>query len=89
MAERIVSVKMPGSLVRELHTLREQHHYLDLSEQLRSIVRQKCLALTNPYTEELRRLRSDLEQDAVQSTNQNAREQVLKELIKLLREDRR
>lgn len=82
MAERIVSVKMPASLLDELDRLRERHHYLDLSDQIRSIVRQKCLELTNPYTTEIKRLRKDL-------GGRSDREQVLQELIRLLREDAR
>lgn len=83
MAERVISVKMPGSLVQELRRLTARHHYLDLSEQLRSVVRQKCLAYANPYTEELNRLRQDLQRPA-----QTGKEQIIQELLRLLREER-
>lgn len=72
MPERVVSVKMPATLVRELERLQGTHHYLDLSEQLRSIVRKRCLDLTSPQ--------GDL-------TRKAAKEEILHELIELLREE--
>lgn len=84
VAERIVSVKMPSSLVHALDDMRKEYHYLDLSEQLRSIIRERCLELQNPYTTELKRLKRDLQQPGT-----SAREQVLTELIALLKEGER
>ncbi len=84
MAERVVSVKMPKSLVRELNRLREQDHYLDLSEQIRSVVRRKSLELTNPYVEGMRTLRNDIQSDATRHT---AKEQIIHNLIRMLQED--
>ncbi len=89
MAEKVVSVKMPSSLVNELRKLQEKNHYLDLSEQLRSVVRQKCLELSNPYTEGLKSLRADLTRDASESSAERAKEKVLRDLIQLLKEDER
>ena len=83
MAERIISVKMPASLIASLRALQHEHHYLDLSEQLRSIIRQHCLELTNPYTAEIQRLRTDI---TAQDAQKNAKEAVLQELIRLLKE---
>ena len=89
MAENAVSVKMPSSLVDALRRLQQDHHYLDLSEQIRSIVRQRCLEFKNPYTEGIRRLREDLTAQAMQESAQTTREQVLQDLIRLLREGER
>ncbi len=41
MASKIVSVRMPSSLLEELKRLAEEHHYLDISEEVRSLLRQK------------------------------------------------
>jgi len=84
MAERVVSVKMPSSLVKELRHLTAEHHYLDLSEQLRSVVRQKCLDHTRG--QELERLRHDIEQQVSVSNTQMRKEQLLGELSRLLHE---
>lgn len=89
MGERVISVKMPASLVSELRHLTAEHHYIDLSEQIRSIVRQKCLEYSNPYTEELRRLRGDLEAQAQAHNGQTSKEQIIQELLRILREEKR
>lgn len=80
MADRVISVKMPGSLIEALRNLQAEHHYLDLSEQLRSIVREKCLEFTNPYLKEIKRVRKD-----IASEGQVAREQILKDIIQMLK----
>lgn len=83
MAEKIVSVKMPPSLVTELRTLTEKHHYIDLSEQVRSIVRQKCLKYSQQESDGLLH---DIERQ-IKESNQQRKEQILRELQKLLEGD--
>jgi Arc/MetJ-type ribon-helix-helix transcriptional regulator len=82
LSERVVSVKMPPSLVHELKRLTSEHHYLDLSEQIRSVVRQKCLKYTQPY-DDIAKLRKDLEQQ-ITSATASRKEQILQELQRLL-----
>jgi len=43
MSDTVVSVRMPRSLILELKRLSREHHYLDVSEEVRSIVRKKYL----------------------------------------------
>ncbi len=85
MGERVVTVKMPASLLARLRERTHQDHYLDLSEQLRSIVRSGCLKHTKPYSEEIARLRDDIERSAQQSAAVT-REQVLQDLVRMLKE---
>ena len=85
MDERVVTVKMPASLAAELRKRTRKDHYLDLSEQIRSIVRQACLRHAQPYSEEIARLREDLLQHAQRGATLT-REQVLQELTRMLRE---
>lgn len=82
MSERVISVKMPSTLVKELRNLTASHHYLDLSEQVRSVVRQKCLKYTQPY-DDVAKLKQDLESQ-IKSSNQMRKEQILQELQRLL-----
>ena len=85
MTERVISIKMPASLVQELKQLTKQHHYIDLSEQVRSIVRQKSLQyMTGPA--DLQQLRESIEQQIKANTTQLKKEQILKELARLLEE---
>jgi Arc/MetJ-type ribon-helix-helix transcriptional regulator len=86
MAERVVSVKMPGSLVRELKSLTAEHHYIDLSEQVRSIVRTKCLQYSTPF-DDIKQLREDIEKQIKSANSQLKKEQILQELARLLKEE--
>jgi Arc/MetJ-type ribon-helix-helix transcriptional regulator len=84
VGERVVSVKMPASLVKELRNFTQAHHYLDLSEQVRSIVRQKCREYGRQ--KDLRALRDDIEQQIRSANSHMKKEQILQELAKLLKE---
>ena len=38
---KVVSIRLPKTLVKELQTLAKENHYLDLSEQIRDVLRIK------------------------------------------------
>lgn len=42
MKDAMISVRMPLSMIQELKELAQENHYVDLSEQLRDILRVKC-----------------------------------------------
>lgn len=44
----LVSIRMPRPLVKEMKKLVEKNHYLDFSEQLRSIIRQQAQQYLEP-----------------------------------------
>jgi Arc/MetJ-type ribon-helix-helix transcriptional regulator len=46
MVDSIVSVRMPSSLVQKLKELSKENHFLDVSEELRSIIKVKIHAHT-------------------------------------------
>ncbi|MBD3203935.1 ribbon-helix-helix protein, CopG family [Candidatus Woesearchaeota archaeon] len=58
--DKIVSVRMPESLVKELKALAEKNHYLDISEEIRSILRDKWMKHSDPYSDELKKIRKNL-----------------------------
>ena len=80
MSERVISIKMPASLVQQLKKLTATHHYIDLSEQLRSVVRQKCLKYSQ---QDANAALQDIEQQ-IKENNAERKEQILKELQRLL-----
>lgn len=41
MNDTIVSIRLPTTLIQELKDLAKKNHYMDFSEQLRDIIRQK------------------------------------------------
>jgi Arc/MetJ-type ribon-helix-helix transcriptional regulator len=87
--ERVVSVKMPASLVHELRDLTRQDHYVDLSEQLRSIVRQKCYkySAASDVGGDVGALRASIDAQIKAANSQMKKEQILKELARLLQEE--
>jgi len=58
-------VRMPSSLVRALRKLQAKNHYLDLSEELRSVIRKKCIEYSRDYFDnsKLSRLRKELKKE--------------------------
>ncbi|MDD9954132.1 MAG: hypothetical protein OXR66_07400 [Candidatus Woesearchaeota archaeon] len=82
MAEKVVSVKLPKTLIQALEQQRKNHHYLDLSEQLRSIVRRNCLELTNPYTEAINQVKTDIQEQ----TGTTEKERLIQQILQLLQE---
>ena len=50
MTDAIVSVRMPLSLVDELKLLAEKNHFLDVSEEIRSLLRDEWQKSSDPYS---------------------------------------
>lgn len=57
MPDQIVSVRMPRTLHEELRSLAEENHYLDVSEEIRSLLRNKWLSHKDPYSMKLMAIR--------------------------------
>jgi metal-responsive CopG/Arc/MetJ family transcriptional regulator len=50
MTDSVVSVRMPSSLVQKLKSLSEKNHFMDVSEELRSVIKTK----TSEYKDKLK-----------------------------------
>ena len=70
MANSIVSVRIPKSLVGELRGVAERDHFMDLSEAVRSIVRAKWLAMRDPMPLKIEQLRRDIMTNLSKSNQQ-------------------
>ena len=70
MADTVIAVRMPRSLIAELRERTEHDHYSDLSEQVRSIVRRGCLKYTNPVTHEIKELKEQLKTELLKEQQQ-------------------
>ncbi|MBU0756533.1 MAG: hypothetical protein KKF44_00580 [Nanoarchaeota archaeon] len=53
---------MPETLLSELREYANKNHFLDVSEELRSILRERWLEQNDPYSTELEKLRKNIEQ---------------------------
>ena len=86
MTDALVSVRMPKPLATELRSLTSRNNYLDFSEQLRSIIRQKASRLLGPAPAES----SDGRPPAsVRNATTRRKEELLRELRVLLLEEGR
>jgi Arc/MetJ-type ribon-helix-helix transcriptional regulator len=65
MADQIVSVRMPSSLIGELKELADKNHYLDVSEEIRSLLRDKWQEHKDPYSIKLLAIRESMAKSAV------------------------
>lgn len=72
-----ISVRLPSSLSKELKQIATKNHYVDLSEQIRDVIRQK----NNKYlVQESRTSKTS------QSTAPKDKEQIMQEKLKLISE---
>ncbi len=74
---------MPTSLINQLKTFAEKDHFMDMSEEIRYIIKQKYIEHQDPYKAEISRLKDDLKNEIVKRTN-TEREFLIDELRKLL-----
>ncbi len=79
IADKIVSVRMPASLVSELKLLSKEQHYLDTSEAIRSLLRYKWMEHKKPQKAKVLEVKKSLEGIAEPS-----QVRALKRTVKLL-----
>ena len=79
----MVSIRRPKSLAQELKELTRPNHFLDLTEQIRSIVREKWASDTNPELFEIKKLRENIEGEIRKKSAKRIDEEVAKELEKI------
>ena len=81
MADHIVSVRMPSTLVEELKKLAKENHYLDVSEEVRSLLREKWLEQKQPVKSRLSAARENIAKAQIPE-----KIEALKKALKLLEE---
>jgi len=84
MADLVIAVRVPRSLVAELKDRTERDHYSDLSEQVRSIVRRGCLKYTNPVTHEIKELKEQLKAELLKEQAAGSSQAILQKVKELL-----
>ncbi len=79
MANSILSIRIPVSLLEELKIISERDHFLDLSEAVRSIIRAQWLEHKDPISYQIKQLRTDI----ANNIEKNNEEKLLEELKKI------
>jgi len=83
MNDVIVSIRLPRSLLKELKAKVKEKHFLDVSEEVRSIIREKWIQYTNPNLFELKKLREGIEKEVKRKSKEKVQEQMNKELERI------
>ncbi len=74
---------MPKTLFSELQKLADRNHYLDVSEQVRSIVRDRWKESKDPQAYQLKKLRKDIAEAVKTKNDTQAQQQLIKELERI------
>ena len=83
MTDAVVSIRVPKTLVKELKELAKTNHYMDVSEEVRSIIREKWLQFTNPTLHEMIKIRKDIQHEIEKKGMKKEQKEVLEELRKI------
>ena len=82
-ADVLLTIRLPVSLVEELKALVRKHHYMDTSEAIRSVLRQKWKQDSDPLAYEVyevRQLRASIEEELKRSIVRKSEQRLIDEL---------
>ena len=88
MASSVVSIRMPASLISELKLLAEKNHFMDVSDEIRYVIKQKMIEQIDPFSYQIQKLKDEIRGE-VSKKSQNDRIKFVEELTKLLDEIKR
>ena len=86
MSDTIVSIRMPNSLASKLKILSKKKNFLDLSEMIRSIVRNKWIEASSQELMQVKKLRADISEELKKKTMDKVRQELVQELEKIKKE---
>lgn len=78
MPSYMVSVRLPDRLLEELREKAAKDHFLDTSEAVRGIVRDRWQKDTNPLAYELQQMRQDISESMARKTQENLLDELKK-----------
>jgi len=80
MKNVIVAIKMPGTMVDELKAAAKARHFMDVSEEIRSIVRQKWLMYNDPELMKMKKLKEGIKKELEKKGAEFAKRKILRDL---------
>jgi len=86
MNDVIVSVRMTSSMAEQLRLLAKTRHFLDISEEIRTIVREKAPSYLSPYNAQVKRIVDDLRKEIRLDRETEKRQALISNLKNLLEE---
>ena len=84
MKDIIVSVRMPRSMLAQLRILAKKNHYMDVSEEIRSVIRDRTAHYNQPYAQGVKRIATDLRLEMLSESRKGDAISKLKQLIEEL-----
>jgi hypothetical protein len=78
LADAIVSIRVPSSIVKELRILAEKNHFMDVSEEVRSVAREKWLTSKDPVLHELKILKNEITKNVESKKQENIIQEIQK-----------
>lgn len=80
MNEILVSIRIPESLLNKVKKDTEKNHFMDVSENIRSVVRKKWFESLYPELNEIKRLRKDIFEELKKKNEQEISKKIISEL---------
>jgi Arc/MetJ-type ribon-helix-helix transcriptional regulator len=85
MSETVVSIRIPGSMIKELRERIKKDHYLDVSEAVRGVVRKRWMEWKDPNAYQIKKLREEIK-DVVEEKSKKTKEEELLDELQRIRE---
>jgi Arc/MetJ-type ribon-helix-helix transcriptional regulator len=85
----MISVRVPAGLLSELKELTFKNHYMDLSEHIRAIIREKSMQFAEPYRYELTKMREEMESKISANKSIEEKRKLVEELKNIIEELKR
>ena len=83
MNDVMVSIRLPAKLLSEIKSLVENGYYMDISEAIRCIVRDKWISYKQPEIAEIQKLRQNIEEELKKKSEKIMRMEMITELEKI------
>jgi Arc/MetJ-type ribon-helix-helix transcriptional regulator len=83
MPDSLVSIRLPSSLVEELKSVVEKDHFMDVSEAVRTILREQFERYSDPYAYELKELRESITAEMKEQIARKSEQRIVDELKKI------
>ena len=85
MKTGMISLRMPASLVKELKNNVKTNHFMDLSEEIRFIIKKNFLKYHDPYEYQIKKFKDDIKKE-INDKNEETSIKFVNELRNLLEE---
>ena len=80
MKDKIVTIKIPEKMLSDLRKAAYDRNFIDISEEVRSVIRQKWLMYNDLRIMKVKKLKDEIKVEVEKKSQSIAREKVINEL---------